>query len=326
MKKLASLLAAALVIAGCGSANDDPAQPYRDALPKTNAVEIGSPAASTTSGALTAQMSVLGDSPATQSGYAVASYYLAITINGGVRWTLGLLQYVTTFPPTGCDAASCTWGPAIDDQGLNRWKLVVTRVNDHYDYTLQGQPGSNASAAWVDLIAGTAYPGADRDHGHGTFTVDFDAQDALDHGPLWHKTDYGRLDVTYDNTTSPVAVGARFVGAHNQDPLDPFTMNAAYAFERGASGGDLQVAFQRLDTMATLSLHTRWSASGAGRGDAHYHGPDGTGTIVDYSASECWAGAVQDFAEVYDSKPPVLGSETACSPFNSAVYADIALP
>jgi hypothetical protein len=324
MKKLSAVLAAALALAACGQ-KEDPAQQYRDALPKSGAVEIGTPAGATAvSGVVAATSSTLGGADrAAQSEYAVTSYYLALSINGGTAWSLRLLQFITAYPATSCDDASCTWGPSVDDQGLNRWKLVVTKDADHFDYAFSGQKGSDTSAPWVDLIAGVAYPGADRDHGSGTFKVDFDAQDALDHGDLWVKKDYGNVTLSYDNTKSPVTVGATFLGAKNQDPDAGYFMNVVYSYERAASGGELQVAFERLDTNESLSLRTRWSPSGAGRGDAHYN----DGGSVDYYATQCWDGAVNGYAESFDSVPdPDTGNESACSPFSSASYADIALP
>jgi hypothetical protein len=252
---------------------------------------------------------------------------MALSMNGGIVWTLAIVRYVTAFPPTSHDDTSATWGPWIDDQGLNRWKLTVTRNGDAYDWALAAQPGSNPAAAFVNLVAGTAHP-VDRDHGSGTFTLNFDAQDALDHGALWQKEDYGQLVVNYDNTQNPT-VGALFIGGHkrddDQDPSNDHLMNAAYSFTDAASGGELQIAFEDLTSAETVALRTRWSAGGAGRGDAHYNGPNGAGGRVDYFESECWAGHAQNFAEVYDSYP-ALGTESLCSPFSTASYADIALP
>jgi hypothetical protein len=47
---------------------------------------------------------------------------------------------------------------------------------------------------------------------------------------------------------------------------------------------------------------------------------------VEFRASECWDGEVKGFVEVYDSKVPESGVETACSPFSSPLYGDVALP
>jgi hypothetical protein len=321
MKTTTTLIAAAaLTLAACAPP-EDPAQKFRDALPKAEAVQIGTPEAEGNPGALSVSRSALGETTALQSEYAIMSYYLALTVNSGVGFTLRFLQFVTAFPPTSCeDGRSCTWGPWVDDAGLNRWKLDVQKVGDAYEYALSGQPGTRPEVGFVPFISGTAYP-VDRDHGSGTFTIDFDAQNGLDHGPLWEASDFGQIVVTYDNTKD-VSVGATFLNAENDDPANRHPLNAVYSFEHGPSGGELQIAFENLTSHDVWSLRTRWAPSGAGRGDAQY---DAGGDGIDLQASECWAGEVQSYAEVYDSKIP-FGEENACSPFNTAQYATVVLP
>ena len=320
MKKLSTLIAAALLLAACGS-KEDPAQQYRDALPKSAAVQVGTPESEGTAGALSVSTGALGDSSSTKSEYAIMSRNLALTFNGGVVWTLRLVQYITAFPATSCDDASCTWGPFVGNDGLNRWKLTVQKVADGgYAWVLAGQPGTNPAAAFVSLITGTAYP-VDRDHGSGTFTIDFDAQTALDHGPLWeaNRRDFGQLVVDYDNTHD-VSIDASFQHAMTSpdDPDRPsHLMNAVYSFRHSASGGTLQIAFDDLQTTEFISLHTRWKPSGAGRADVVYDA-DGAGAGAAVTASECWDGA-PDYAEVYDSKYPDIGLESACT-YNSAEF------
>jgi hypothetical protein len=323
MKKTTPLIAAAaLLLAACEPAVDT-AEKFRNALPKEEAVTVATyQSEAPASTAATAPGVAKGDSLLFQSEYALMSYRLAVTLNGGVAWTLGLVRFVTLFPPTTCDDAACTWGPWVDDDGLNRWKLHVEQQGDAYAWALSAQPGSDAAAPYVDVVAGTAYPD-DRDRGSGTFTIDFDAQDALDHGSIYEKKDFGEVVIDYDNT-SDVSIDAVFTGAHDEETGD--LMDAVYAFRDAASGGELQVAFENLDTTENVSLRTRWSAGGAGRADAHYNGPDGAGGRVDYYASECWAGHAQDFEEVYDSKYPWVGEASACSPYSQPLYADVVLP
>ena len=120
-------------------------------------------------------------------------------------------------------------------------------------------------------------------------------------------------------------VGAQFIGARNADPANPHFMNAAYLFEDAASGGQLQVAFENLNTTEMLTLRTRWSASGQGRADVLFT----AGTGVSLTASECWAGRSADFVEVYDTKHldiPELSDPGACSPFTDFQEADVSLP
>ncbi len=324
MKKTTLLFTAAIALAACGQ--QDPAEKFRDALPKTQAVQVGTPQTDTAAGALSVQANALGETNLAQSEYAVMSYYLATTMNAGVGWILGTVQFITTFRPTDCGDSSCTWGPWVDDDGNNRWKLRVEKVGDAYEWALSAQNGLDANGPFVEFIAGTAYP-VDRDHGSGSFTIDFDAQDALYHGPLYEKKDFGQIAVTYDNTKD-VHVSASFIDAHNDDP-DPakngHLMNAAYDFQAASSGGELQIAFQDEVTTEVARILTRWSPGGAGRADVEYF-PTGIGGAV-YEETECWAGRSQDFVEVYDSTPAhAFGSESECSPFSSRVNPDLQLP
>lgn len=313
------LLAAALTLAACSDSSTDPAQQFRDALPKAEAAKVDTYQSEGTATATAPGTLAKGETTMLQSEYAVTSYHLALTMNGGVAWSLGLVQLIVAHPATSCvEDVSCTWGPWVDDDGLNRWQLVVEKAGDAFAWALSAQPGSQPTAAFVPVLAGTARP-VDRTHGSGTFTIDFDAAASLDHGPLYTQRDFGKIVVNYDNTAN-VSVDAVFTGAHSEENGHP--LNAVYAFDDAASGGELQVAFHDLQTDERVSLRTRWSAGGAGRADAHYTGPGGT---PDYSASECWAGHAQDYEEVYDSKYQI-GVESACSPFSSAVYADVALP
>jgi hypothetical protein len=320
MKKLTSLTAAAaLGLAGCDAAKHDPAAAYRDALPKTAQIQVGAPSASGSAAAAVSMAAVDAESatsaavPSYHSEYAATSYWAAVTFNVGVWWTLTLVHAITLYPPTSCDDSSCTWGPWLGDDRLATWKLHVVRASGAYDWVLSARPAADPQAAFVQLLSGHAVPGADRDHGSGTFTIDFDAQDRLPHPAGWVKKDFGQLDVTYDGT-SGLHLGALFTGAHSSDPtrLD-HVMNAAYAFDAAASGGQLQLAFDDVTSDERMALRTRWNALGAGRGDAHANVPDPSGTgRLDYYASECWAGEAAGWVKIYDTDP-VYDAGVACA-------------
>lgn len=314
MIKIASLLAAAALLAACGNPID-PTE-VRDVLPKADAIQIATPDATPAPGALTVGQD---GAPVYGSEYAVKSYWMAVTVNVGVWWTLKLVETITVFPAT-CSDDACTWGPWHDQN--NYWKLVVSRSGDGYAYELLGQKGSTPDGAFVPVLSGVAFPGRDRRHGHGAFTVDFEAEAALDHGALWQQNDFGTLDVAYDNRTG-LRIDATFLGARGED--DGRLLNAVYAFDAtGGNGGELQVAFRTLDDQPArnLSLRTRWNGEGAGRGDARFFSTDGSWTL-EYEASECWGGA-PTFALVFDTDP-AFGEESSCA-YAPASYADLAVP
>jgi hypothetical protein len=315
MTKTLSLLAAAALLAACGQQDLSAAQ-IREALPKADAVKVGTPEAQAAAGALTATSAATA--PQYGSEFARMSYWTAVTLNSGVWMTLTLVEAITLFPPTSATADSATWGPGLDQDGLVLWKLHVTKAGEGYDYVLSGRPA--AGGAEATIISGRAYRGADRWHGNGTFTIDFDADATLPHRAGWSQDSFGRVDFAYDNRTSRL-VEATAHGAKNMDPSDPHFMNAAYAFDAGVSGGDLELGILRLDTLATLKLHTRWNDAGAGRGDLQY--VDGANTL---SQSQCWSGT-PDYALVFDdhSIGADTGDETLCA-YRPAAYATIAIP
>jgi len=321
MKKLSSTLVAAFVLAACAQ-KSDPAQQYRDVLPQAEIVQIGTPSAEPNAGALSARSDALGQSPSYGSEYAQTSYWTAVSVNGGVWWTLTLVKVITAFPPSAdCSDTSCTWGPWAGDDGLNEWKFHADKVADHFEYQLSARAIAGA-APWTDLLTGTAFPGADRNHGNGSFTVYFDRQDALPHPDGWVKQDYGTLDVNYDNRTR-IAIDATLAGGKDQDPANPHMMDATYSFRRDPGhGGDLGLGVVNVDTSERLSLHTRWDGTGAGRSDVHYQAAGGS---PDFTSTECWAGAggippwVPAFGETYDDKVP-FGTEATDCVFNPADF------
>ena len=313
MTKIASLLAAAALLAACGNPIDP--KEVRDVLPKADAIQIATPDATTPAGALTVGQD---GAPAYGSEYAHKSYWMAVTVNVGVWWTLKLVETITLFPAT-CSDDACTWGPWHDQN--NYWKLVVSRSGDGYEYELLGQKGSEPQGPFVPVVSGIAFPGQDRQHGHGSFTVDFDAEAALDHGALWAQDSFGTIDVAYDNRAG-LQIDATVLGGRGED--DGRLLNAVYAFDAtGGNGGELQVALRTLEGVPqNLSLRTRWNAEGAGRGDAQYFSTDGSWTL-EYEASECWSGA-PTFALAYDSDP-AFGEESSCA-YAPAFYSDVAVP
>jgi hypothetical protein len=323
MKKLTSILAAAITLAACGQ-SEDPAAEYRDAMPQAQSVQVQTAAAEGGSAptALTRSNALIAN-PGYQSDYAIISYWTAVTINGGTGWTLGLLHLVMSFDPTDCDSNSCTWGPWLGDDRLNSWKLVATKGDGAFQWAFSGQ-NAVAPGPWVTLISGTAHPGADKNHNYGSFLIDFDAQDALAHGPGWQKDDFGTLEISYDST-SGLHVNAVALGSRNDDPNDPHFMNAVYSFAKTGPGGELQIAVENLDTAERLWLRTRWDATGSGRGDLEFDA-NGGDRADSFFASECWDGPAANWAMDFDTDPALNDASYCPSAMQSAVYGDLSLP
>jgi len=332
MKKLALLVA--LLATACGQTKLTPEQ-IAGAMPQAAVISIDQPNPGLPSGngppgvflSTEAAAAPAVATPAGRSPLAVVSYLFARAVNGGVFWTLAPIAFLTEFvPPTGCTATACTWGPGSRPAELNDWMLVVTKAGDAYDYTLSGRPKLPAGSPFVSVLTGRAYPGAVRFHGHGTFSVDFDAAwDGLAHAVIETKNDFGSIAVDYD-ARQGLTVDVTFLDARNSDDpgtnaANPNRVNAIYAFHRDASGGDLQLGWRTLppSVSQTRTLHTRWQPGGAGRADFRVTLPAASGEF-----SQCWAGA-PDYLMTFDGTSTTTLTDPSVCVFDAAPIT-IAVP
>lgn len=321
------IAALALAAAACGTSEHAlTADEARRVLPRAEAAQLGTPTdtaqavrAGAAAQAVAGAPAVLDPAFTSTSEYARTTYFTAWTVNGGVWWTLTLVRTIALYPPTACADDTCTWGPWDDTAAgtqtvIKRWRLVVKKVSDgQYAYALSAQ-NAVTGGGWLDILTGTAYPGAGG--GHGEFTLSFDNARQLPDP----KDDHGVLTVHYDAAASTVQ--ATFVGA--RDAATGTLMNAAYDFASSGAGGSLSIALERREgAPSAISLHSRWDATGAGRGDAQGHATDGSWSVT-YGASECWDGA---FALTWDTDP-AFGDPTACPAAfqGEPQYAQLAVP
>ena len=327
MKRTIASLAAAAALAACGGGSKTlTADEARAAVPGADQAKLAVPGGS--SAAATAAGGAFALTAGAQAEYARDTIALAGAVNLGVVWTLGVVETVVGFPATSCAGAACTWGPWGSDQPfeVNLWQLTVTRVDDaQYQWALAGQPKATPAAPFTTVVSGTAFPSGVRHVGHGSFVLDLDAAASLPRKLGEPDAQSGRIEATYDNRTDR-SVGVKFVGT--DDASAPGTqVNAAYPFVGQPGGGDLQVATRNLTSGARFTLHSRWTATGAGRGDASF-----SQDVNTVARSQCWDAntASPPFALLYQTTSPGAatddgGSETACA-FSQAVPPSITAP
>ncbi len=331
MKRNASAVAAlALLAAACGKENVTPitVDEARSAIPSSSQAQIPAPQNSATSeGPGATALSLPASSPAIMSNgpapYALATVALSASVNGSVAFALGLVDFLVQFPPTTCAGETCTWGPGYGALDVNEFQLTVTKVAEgDFRWKFQGRK-RGSSDAFTSIIFGEAFPSGTRHVGHGTLTVDMDAaQTRLNR--IGQPDDQGQLLAEYDNRSAH-ALDARFLGTRDSDHPEQ-TVDAAYAFEATSAGGDLQVATRNRDSGAGLTLHSRWTATGAGRGDAVF-----TQGSVTIARSECWDAAATLFDLLYRETSPDLdssnfGDVASCGAFATAVTPFITAP
>jgi hypothetical protein len=302
MKRLTSILAAALTLAACSPA--DPADQYRSALPTSGTLTIQtSGTGDAGSGALVSKAAING-----KSEFAMVSYNFAAGVNGGVAAFLYLIHSITWWQATSCDDQSCTWGPGSSPNDLNDYRLVVTKVSaDNYDYVLSAARKDPPGSPFLDIVVGHAHTGAFAHRGDGQFSVKFDNDALLAHHPLWLQSDFGTLDVRYDShgelQNQVVWRNTKYDDDdfNSPDVTDPVRANVYFDFD--ANQRDLLVAFETIDLREkvalpekTMTLHTQWTSAGAGRADVWFQDD----TTATFTRLQCWGGA-PGYAQAYDS-------------------------
>jgi hypothetical protein len=326
-KVIALVGSAALAACGGGAAGSMQDQ-ARNAMPRAENLKMSAPDSTGSTlrnddGTGSAQQnSTVG----AHSGYFDLTVGLAATVNGATAVMLGIIKAVTDLPATNCTEDTCVWGPGSGALEANNWKLTVTKQTQSdgttlFQYALAGQAKTRPGSAFVTFITGTAVPSGTPHVGAGTLVIDNDARAQLDGAG----SDTGKLSIDYSNTAG-LKVSAQ--GTNLRDSTNPLKrLNVGYSFANAADGGgDLDVAFKNVTDGSSISLHARWKATGAGRGDAQFKQG-----ILDVTASECWAAASAGFKVSFwtSSDPtdlgPNSGVESNCA-FSPAVYGSVTAP
>jgi hypothetical protein len=304
MKKVTSILAAALALAAC--APQDPAEQYRKALPTAETLTINSAEPASSGTALTRGFTSTASPAMTADGkadLAVVSYVFATSVNLGVAQMLWLIHSITWWQPTSCDDNSCTWGPGSSASDLNVFKLVVTRSGEDFDYTLSAAKKSTGGTDFLPIVVGSARRSPQDHRGDGEFSVKFENSALLDRPEGEARTDWGTLDVHYD-TWSQLKNEVVFWNIRDNDnpgtdPANPNRLNVYFNFDASRPNGELLVAWETLyGNQKELALFTQWKDAG-GRADLHYYENDGVNTFT-HDESECWDGA-PGYLQTYDN-------------------------
>ncbi len=318
----AALLVSLVAACGGSSASSGSLETQsKNAMPTSDKVKMSAPGtASSSRDGSTGQLQQ-NDTVGGSSDYFTDTVALSAVVNVSAAAVLGLLTAITDQPATNCDAASntCTWGPGSSALDANVYKLVVVKQGDgSFKYTFSGQSKLTASGPFVAILTGTAIPSATAHVGSGEFIIDNDARATLPGG----NGDSGKITVDYSNT-SQLTISASATGVKdNNNPGQKLNVGYVYA-NHADGGGDLDVAFKNLTSLATLSLHSRWQVSGAGRGDAKFTTGNGAITVTQ---SECWAAAASGFTLGYLNGPNgISGSASACV-FTDAQFGTVAPP
>jgi hypothetical protein len=326
------VLSAAIALVGCGKIDGSE---FEGSVPTKDTVALVVPTASSTT-ATTGAVSnsnvsvkrgaLLGE----QATDYVTTATLAYVVNTSTASVLGLVKAVTEYPPTSVEKETAVWGPFTDPLSANTYRLTVMRLAPHvFSWKLDGKGKTADDSAFVTILSGTHTRAVDAQgkvmegFGSGNFVIDWDAADTLPQ----HDTNVGQMAFTYSRTSPTATVTNNVTFTNIFDNCDPASckthgqiFDALYAYSATpGNGGDLQYAAAEnfVTTTAaneTLSLHSRWMETGAGRTDVQVTGGD-VGTAVDTSG-ECWDSNFLSVysAASYDPGDPAVdwGMESSC--------------
>ncbi|MEA2696113.1 MAG: hypothetical protein QOI66_384 [Myxococcales bacterium] len=315
------------------------ADDFRDGVPTREAAELKVPGASTQASALTAEGDVdVGVVKGALLGQTAEFYFLTRTVtavvNTGTVAILGLVKTITTFPPTSLKGDVAVWGPYTEPLSPNTWRVTVTRLEPQkFQYELVARSKLKTDADFVTILSGTHTRAVDaagfprEGFGAGNFTLDWDAAQTLPE----HDKNVGKATFTYarPGLIDKVTIDVDFKGVKDDKTGELHDAVYKYASTPGA-GGDFQYSSTQDfspdpgntgTAKETLTIHSRWMETGAGRADVRMTGGDLAATPV--TTNECWS---LSFASTWKTinVAPLLGwgDESSCV-FSPAEYSTL---
>ena len=205
------------------------------------------------------------------------------------------------------------WGPYTDPLSANTYRLTVTAPGAarlQLEARRQGEDGRRQRLRHHPLRARTPAPSTRREtRWKGSAAATSSSTGTRPTRCPQHDTNVGQMAFTYSRMSPTATVTNNVTFTNIFDNCNPASCNthgqifdALYAYSATPGcGGDLQYGatenFVATTTAnETLSLHSRWMETGAGRTDVQVTGGD-VGTAVDTS-SECWD---SNFLSVYSA-------------------------
>jgi hypothetical protein len=292
----------ASVVAGCGLAEEEGADEFRNGVPRNETVKVVVPESAPNQRALTTADTSSSQNALTVKGQTSELYQLTRAasriVNGGAGFTLVLVKTIVSFPPTTVTVDSATWGPWTGALDPVTWRLTVTRVaQGKYDYVLAGRARGDLTGNFIPVLSGSHTPAVGplgrpiEGFGTGDFTLDWDARRML---PMPEDDNVGKVTYHYErpDLNGPVVVNAEFRRVRDKDRPGQL-VDLSYRYQSSPTGGAMEFVNTAPMTAANagsrLAVKSRWTAAGAGRSDVRATGGDlPVGTTAQWN--ECWSG------------------------------------
>lgn len=280
-----ALLAATLLLAACGNYSNEDLE-YMNAIPARDD--------------MTANLPPSNILPANEAELSRDTHAVVKAFNGALDF-LNAADVIRTYQPTSRIPNGRIWGPVpTEDHPGWQWRFRMTRdpnAPEMFSYSFELEPIGAGEADWISFIHGSfvATGGARRGMGHFTMEADGLRNAGYAIGRDNDNNIFKSLDVMYSTAAFPISVQMTLVLYPKGDLANTLTITYHYEEQSNGQAG-MEFAGTDSTTGASLSVTSRWLASGAGRAEATAQ--DGTGAGTTWV--ECWNAS---FVSVYDDKP-----------------------
>lgn len=282
MRTATLLLLSSLSLAGCLT----PADEFRDALPRSNDVQIKVPQDGGGAAAGSHELALIGQRAAL---YQVTRD-ISVAVNGGTWILLKVLEEIVEYEPTTITATRATWGPYTPTLSPLTWRMNVDKLDgDRYEFSLDARPKDADDSTWVAILSGNSHVVAGTHLSSGVLVAHCDDARALDSGEF-HCT--GLVTANWNVESAPATLTVSFRGwSDDLFYTDPIDADYSYLENADQSGEFTFGATADLDDEGAAAeevlVTSRWDATGAGRGDAFASGGD-IPADVEVTMTECW--------------------------------------
>jgi hypothetical protein len=227
---------------------------------------------------------------------AGASEYYLVTreavarTNAFVGAVTHIVDSVRAVPPSERRDDARIWGPFPLERDP-AFELRVTMVRSgggadglSFDYQIEFHQAGAAALPWQALIAGNFVPAGGTRLGRGRIVLDL-VQARQQGYPVADFNELEHLEIDYQRRVPPFTTT---MSIRNVAGAKPPSATHTYA-ENADRSGEMIFVWQVQEPMLTsaVELHTRWVASGAGRGDARVL--EGGPLVTALRGIDCWA-------------------------------------
>jgi hypothetical protein len=230
--------------------------------------------------------------------------HAVVAVFNGALDFLKIADLIRSYQPTSRIPDGRIWGPVADNNHPGwQWRFVMTKdpvSAGQFNYTFDEQP-VGAGDQWYTLLTGNFLStggGARRGMGHFTLTTDAARLAGFQFGFGNDGSLVQTLDIVYSTAEYPISVVMNLVLYPNARDQNDYTTTSTimYTYEALETGqGGMQ--FTATDsTGKSLTVASRWLATGTGRADASGVDPSSGASLT---FTECWD---DSFMSVYDNK------------------------